>query len=44
MPEPDMTRTCNCGHPDPDSPIGHLLTCAVWDRQFGRDNTKEAQP
>ncbi|MCX4606800.1 MULTISPECIES: hypothetical protein [Streptomyces griseus group] len=37
MPDPDMTKPCNCGHPEPESPIGHLLTCAVWDRQFGRD-------
>lgn len=37
MPKPDMTAACNCGHPDPTSPIGHLLTCAVWDQQFGRE-------
>jgi hypothetical protein len=43
MPNPDMTRTCNCGHPDPSSPIGRLLSCAVWDRQFGRDDNGDAR-
>jgi ParB-like chromosome segregation protein Spo0J len=31
-----MTATCTCGHPEPASPIGHRLDCAVWDRQMNR--------
>ena len=30
MNEPDMTKACDCGHPDPTSPLGHTLRCAVW--------------
>ena len=28
--QPDMTKACDCGHPDPTSQLGHTLDCAVW--------------